>query len=164
MPIVTSALPVLACAFVCGPLAGRGNEEEEGPPGEEDEGAGVSLTSGPGDPASPATLVHKADRCGLTATRNRGEQSLVSILSGYECPPHTPWTDFQSYSRCLSTTRRVSVPKRSFRQPFEKVSFGVGTLNVRDYYNRALNPRSKRCANKDSYTRLSTLYSSLLTE
>eukprot|EP00903_Cladosiphon_okamuranus_P014903 g13800.t1 len=36
-------------------------QEEEGPPGEEDE-AGVSLTSGPGNPASPAALVNKADR------------------------------------------------------------------------------------------------------
>ncbi|CAM9149740.1 unnamed protein product, partial [Hapterophycus canaliculatus] len=35
---------------------------QEESPLEEGEAAGVSLTSGPGDPASPAALVHKADR------------------------------------------------------------------------------------------------------
>ncbi|CAM9501087.1 unnamed protein product [Ectocarpus fasciculatus] len=36
-------------------------QDEEESPGEKEE-VGVSLTSGPGDPASPAALVHKADR------------------------------------------------------------------------------------------------------
>lgn len=55
----SNLLHCVGCLYIC--LRPRTKKEEEGPPREGEE-AGVSLTSGPGDPASPAALVNKADR------------------------------------------------------------------------------------------------------
>lgn len=89
--------PTLLCLWL---LAGGEYEEEEGPPGEEDE-VGVSLTSGPGDPACPAALVHKADRCDFTATKTEARGGhAVNTLNYPAFAERLPLTGAHSRPNC----------------------------------------------------------------